>query len=77
MRELPDSTDRPIRWTPSAVRQLVSYNPRREVPPSHPLRTHLGLETVAERVLVPRKSRDLDTAENRFVKFALGSSGLF
>lgn len=71
------STDRPIRWTLSAVRQLVSRNPRREVPPSHPLRTHLGLETVAERVLVPRKSRDLDTAENRFVKFALGEFRAF
>ena len=71
------STDQPIRWTPSAVRQLVSRNPRREVPPSHPLRTHLGLETVAERVLVPRKSLDLDTAENRFVKFALGEFRAF
>ncbi len=65
------STDRPIRWTPSAVRQLVTGNPRRKVPASHPLHTQPGLESVAERVLVPRKSRDLDTLENRFVKFAL------
>ena len=65
------STDQPIRWTPSAVRQLVTGNPRRQVLASHPLRTQLGLESVAERVLVPRKSRDLDTPENRFVKFAL------
>jgi len=64
-------TDRPIRWTPSAVRQLVTRNPRREVPAGHPLRTNAGLESVAERVDVPRKSRDLDTPENRFVKFAL------
>ena len=71
------STDRPIRWTPSAVRQLVAGNPRREVPASHPLRTQLGLESVAERVLVPRKSRDLDTLENRFVKFALGEFRTF
>ena len=71
------STDRPIRWTPSAVRQLVKGNPRREVPVSHPLRTQLGLESVAERVLVPRKSRDLDTLENRFVKFALGEFRTF
>ncbi len=71
------STDRPIRWTPSAVRQLVTGNPRREVPASHPLRTQLGLESVAERVLVPRKSRDLDTLENRFVKFALGEFRAF
>jgi hypothetical protein len=63
--------DRPIRWTPSAVRQLVTRNPRREVPAGHPLRTNAGLESVAERVDVPRKSRDLDTPENRFAKFAL------
>ncbi len=71
------STDRPIRWTPSAVRQLVTGNPRREVPATHPLRTQLGLESLAERVLVPRKSRDLDTLENRFVKFALGEFRAF
>ena len=71
------STDRPIRWTPSAVRQLLRGNPRREVPASHPLRMQLGLESVAERVLVPRKSRDLDTLENRFVKFALGEFRAF
>jgi predicted component of viral defense system (DUF524 family) len=71
------STDRPIRWTPSAVRQLVTGNPRREVPASHPLRMQLGLESVAERVLVLRKSRDLDTLENRFVKFALGEFWAF
>jgi predicted component of viral defense system (DUF524 family) len=64
-------TDRPIRWTPSAMRQMVTRNPRREVPAGHPLRTNVGLESVAERVDVPRKSRDLDTPENRFVKFAL------
>lgn len=65
-------TDRPIRWTPSAVRQLVTGNPRREVPATHLLRTQVvGLKSVAERVVVPRKSRDLDTLENRFVKFAL------
>ena len=70
-------TDRPIRWTPSAARQLVTGNPRREVPASHPLHTQLGLESVADRVLVPRKSRDLDTLENRFVKFALGEFRTF
>lgn len=71
------STDRPIRWTPSAMRQLVTGNPRREVPAKHPLRTRLGLESAAERVLVPRKSRDQDTLENRFVKFALGELRAF
>jgi predicted component of viral defense system (DUF524 family) len=71
------STHKPMRWTPSAVRQLVTSNPRREVPASVPLRTQFGLESVAERVLVPRKSRDLDTLENRFVKFALGEFRAF
>ncbi len=71
------STDQPIRWSPSAVRQLVKVNPRRELPASHPLRKQLGLKSVAERVLVPRKSRDLDTLENRFVKFALGEFRAF
>jgi predicted component of viral defense system (DUF524 family) len=64
-------TDRAIRWSPSAVRQLVTRNPRRDVPAGHPLRTGAGLESVAKRVDIPRKSRDLDTPENRFVKFVL------
>jgi predicted component of viral defense system (DUF524 family) len=64
-------TDKPIRWTPSAVKQLVAGNPRRAVPENHPLRLSAGLSSVAERVHVPRRARDLDTPENRFVKFAL------
>lgn len=71
------STDRSIRWTPSAVRQLVKGNPRREVPAPHTLRVQIGLASVAERVMVPRNSRDLDTLENRFVKFALGEFRAF
>jgi predicted component of viral defense system (DUF524 family) len=71
------STDRSIRWTPSVIRQLVTGNPRRKVPASHPLRMTLGMESIAGRVLVPRKSRDLDTLENRFVKFALGEFRAF
>lgn len=70
-------TDRAIRWTPSAVRQLVTGNPRREIPTAHRLRANTELQSVAERVLVPRKSRDLDTPENRFVKFALGEFRIF
>lgn len=66
------TTERPIRWTPSAVRQLVSNNPRRTIPAGHPLRAATGLSSVAERVTIPRRSRDLDTPENRFIKFALG-----
>jgi predicted component of viral defense system (DUF524 family) len=71
------ATNRQIRWTASAVRQLVTQNPRKEVPASHPLRTQLGLDSIAERVMVPRKSRDLDTPENRFVKFALNELRAF
>lgn len=73
----PVATDRPIRWTPGAVRQLVTRNPRRAVPDSHPLRTSVGLESIAERVMISRKSRNLDTPENRFVKFALGEFRAF
>lgn len=65
------SSDRPIRWSPAAVRQLVTANPRRLVPEDHPLRTAQGLTTVAARIMVPHRSRDLDTLENRFVKHAL------
>jgi predicted component of viral defense system (DUF524 family) len=65
------STDRSIRWTASAVHQLLIGNPRRRVPASHPLRTRSNLVSVSNRVTVPLKSRDLDTLENRFVKFAL------
>lgn len=71
------TTDRPIRWTPKAVRQLVTGNPRRPVPASHPLRVKTGMETIAERVFVARKSKDLDTPENRFVKFALSEFRAF
>ena len=63
--------DRPVRWTPSAVRQLVGNTPRRALPAGHPLRAATGMDTVADRVLIPLRSRDLDTPENRFVKFAL------
>ena len=70
------STNRPIRWTQSAVRQLVTGNPRRDVPTSHPLYA-LGLRSVAEQVRVPHRLRDLDTLENRFIKFALGEFRAF
>lgn len=70
-------SDRPAKLPPSAIRQLVAGNPRRQVPEAHPLRARPGLATVAERVNVPRKSRDLDTPENRFVKFALGDFRAF
>lgn len=64
-------TNRPICWTPKSVRQLITGNPRREILSSHQLRAQFRLDSIAEKVLVPRKSRSLDTIENRFVKFAL------
>ena len=64
-------TDRPIRWTASNVRQLVTNTPSREIPAAHPLRSIQGLATIAERVTAPKTLRDVDTPENRFVKFAL------
>lgn len=65
-------TDRAVRWTPDAVRQLVTKSPRRGVPSGHSLRERTGLTSIAERVPLSRKARDLDTPENRFVKYALG-----
>lgn len=65
------SSDRPIRWNATAVRDLVAGNPRRRVPHGHPLHTGLGLQNIASRVRVQQKARELDTPENRFVRFAL------
>jgi predicted component of viral defense system (DUF524 family) len=64
-------THRPIRWAPATIQQMIQRYPRREVPTGHPLRVNAGMESMAERIDVLRKSRDLDTPENRFVKFAL------
>lgn len=66
------STNRPIRWTSLAMRQMVTGNLRRGVAASHPLRTQFGLVSISERVMLPCKSLDEDTLENRFVKFLLG-----
>jgi predicted component of viral defense system (DUF524 family) len=65
------ATDRPIRWEPAATRQLLTRHPRRKVPAGHSLRASAGLESVADRIDVTSKTRDLDTPENRFVKFVL------
>ena len=65
------SSDKPIRWTSTNVRQLMRGSPRREVPATHPLQSQHGLKSIACRVQQLRKSRDLDTLENRFVKHVL------
>lgn len=64
-------TDRPVRWAPSAVRQLVLGNPRRTVPASHPVCMKVRLQSIADHVSVPRNKRDFDTPENRFIKHTL------
>jgi predicted component of viral defense system (DUF524 family) len=65
------NTERPIRWTPNAIRQLAHGQPRRTLPTDHPLRVKAGMESIAGAITVPRRIRDLDTPENRFIKFAL------
>ena len=64
-------TDRQLKWNASAIRQFVTRHPRRNVPASHVLCAKYHLKTVAEYISYAQKKRDLDTAENRFVKFAL------
>ena len=64
-------TDRQLKWNAPAIRQFVTRHPRRNVPDSHVLRVNYHLNAVAERISYSQKKRDLDTAENRFVKFAL------
>ena len=65
------NTERPIRWTPKAIRQLAHGQPRRNLPTGHPLRTSTGMESIAGAISIPRRIRDLDTPENRFIKFAM------
>ena len=64
-------TDRQLKWTGKAVREFMTRNPRRDVPPNHSLYTNYHVSTVAERISYSQKKPDLDTAENRFVRFAL------
>jgi predicted component of viral defense system (DUF524 family) len=64
-------TDRLKRANRKCVRQLIAGNPRSSVPEAHPLRQKPGLESVASRIVMSQKTSDLDTAENRFVKYAL------
>lgn len=64
-------TDRQLKWNASAAREFVTRHPRRNVPDSHALRANYHLNTVAEHISYSQKKRDLDTPENRFIKFAL------
>ena len=65
------ATNRRIKWTPAASRQLISRSPRRDLPVPHPLGSTLHLDSIAAVVSLNEKKRDVDTPENRFIKFAL------
>jgi predicted component of viral defense system (DUF524 family) len=64
-------SDMPVRLGQREVRQLLQAPKRRPVPLGHPLLTSYGIRSVSETIDVARKYRDLDTTENRFIKFAL------
>jgi len=70
-------TDRPIRHNAATVRKLIHGSPRRGLPVEHPLRVRHGVESVAGRISVSRRYRDLDTPENRFVKYSLENMRTF
>jgi predicted component of viral defense system (DUF524 family) len=55
----------------AAVRQMVSGGRRMAVPESHPL--HQVMATIPERIEIRDKRDTVDTPENRFVKYALGT----
>ena len=65
------NTDRPIQWTSSAIRQLITRTPRRPSPPGLQSDLPPGMESIAARVILQRRSHGLDTPENRFVKYVL------
>jgi len=64
-------TDKPIKWSPSAIKQLAHGQPRSALAEGHPLRQRTGMESIASHVFIPQRIRDLDTPENRFIKHAL------
>jgi predicted component of viral defense system (DUF524 family) len=65
------SSDKPTRLGSQELRQLIQSPKRKAVPTGHPLVVNHGIRSVAEKISVSRKFRDLDTPENRFVKYAL------
>jgi predicted component of viral defense system (DUF524 family) len=54
------------------IRQLAKSSKRMPLPAGHSL-TIAGIHSIPERVVVLSNTQTLDTPENRFVKFALGS----
>ncbi|MGI9067634.1 MAG: DUF2357 domain-containing protein [Pyrinomonadaceae bacterium] len=63
--------ERPFRWKPKALHDLVNSPIRRVLPAGHPLRDLTSLKTIASRVPDVRKTLTVDTPENRFIKYAL------
>jgi len=57
------------RFDRKVIRQLASSPNRVPVPEGHPLRKHMS--SIPEKIRTHSKSETLDTAENRFVKYAL------
>lgn len=54
----------------SGMRQIATNSNRIELDKSHPLYSH-GITSVPQRIQSSRKIENVDTAENRFVKYAL------
>ena len=65
------STSKPIRWSPSSLRQLAHGQPRTTLPVGCKLMGNTEMKSIASHVYVPQRIRDLDTSENRFIKHAL------
>jgi predicted component of viral defense system (DUF524 family) len=65
------SSESQFPWTPSTLCQLLTRSPRHQLPVSHPLTMSVGLASVATHVMLRKKVKNLDTPENRFVKYAL------
>ncbi len=64
-------TERPLKWTPGAIRSLINSPVRRALPATHQLRHLTRLDSIAAHVPIVRSTPTTDTAENRFVKHAL------
>ena len=61
-----------FRLGPSEMRQVVSRTPRQPLPENHPLRGRSpALASVPERLTTTEHRDVTDTAENRFVRYAL------
>jgi len=67
--------NRGVRHTAAIAQQIAAVTPRIPLPASHHL--HRRFSSVPSRVTVLHNSETVDTAENRFIKHALGSFQAF